>query len=333
MIDYIHLFTSVFIPDNAFFPDLWQRVTSRDGTPFFFHRRHSVSILYNIRTTSLSISGKIITLLHDTQVSNPDDIYGLHFSYFVSEINDYLQSLTTTPFPDILSFQTTRIDYCFNIRTPYVREYLDVMNAGFRALHSTTRLNHTQENHLTGSAYIKTKADYKENTLRNYVLNYYDKYDRLEFLRRQGRRITQADWELARNILRLEVQCGFQFIKELCKKLSITRTFDDMLSYEVAYLAHAMIYGRIFKADASQDFYTYAAAKKLLKNPTAKKVLETSSEHHPITSSKYAYGRKMIQDAGIYPFAFLKKRSEVEVLENPLKLIQGKLVAIGATEE
>lgn len=45
------------------------------------------------------------------------------------------------------------------------------------------------------------------------------------------------------------------------------------------------------------------------------------------------YGRKQIQKAGIFPFAFLKKGSGVEVLENPLKLILQKMMAVGAPEE
>ena len=43
------------------------------------------------------------------------------------------------------------------------------------------KVDYTQQKKLTGSAYVKTKTDYKDNTRRNYVLNYYDKFDRLEF--------------------------------------------------------------------------------------------------------------------------------------------------------
>ena len=111
-----------------------------------------------------------------------------------------------------------------------------------------SRVNYPEEKGLSGSSYIKTKVDYQVNELRNYVLNFYDKYDRLEFLRRRGMRIAEDDWELARDVLRLEVQCGYVFIKELCEKLNISRAFGDLLSYEVAYYAEAMIYRWVFKA-------------------------------------------------------------------------------------
>lgn len=113
-----------------------------------------------------------------------------------------------------------------------------------------------------------------------------------------------------------------------------SKAFGDLLSCEVAYYAEAMIYRRVFKADAAQDYFAYQTAKKRLgKQRKALDVLERSAEHHRITDSKYAHGRKQIQKAGIFPFAFLKKGSEVEVLENPLRLIWDKLVAIGAVEE
>ena len=120
----------------------------------------------------------------------------------------------------------------------------------------------------------------------------------------------------------------------MCSSDLISRAFGDLLSYEVAYYAEAMIYRRVFKVDADQDYFAYQTAKKRLgKQRKALEVLERSAEHHRITDSKYAHGRKQIQKAGIFPFAFLRKGSGVEVLANPLRLIWDKLVAIGAVEE
>ena len=275
-----------------------------------------------------------MTWLHDTQVANVDDLYGADIQGFVNEINAYLQSLVEAPMVDICEWETYRIDYCFNIKTPYVSEYLNVMNEGFRMSNTGSRVNYPEEKGLSGSSYIKTKGDYQVNELRNYVLNFYDKYDRLEYLRRRGGRIAEDDWELARDVLRLEVQCGFIFIKTLCGDLGITRRFGDLLSYDVANKAEQMIYRRVFKADANQDFVAYQMAKKRLgKQRKALEVLERSAEHHRITDSKADYGRKQIQKAGVFPFAFLKKECGVEVLANPLRLIWDKLVAMGAVEE
>lgn len=158
-------------------------------------------------------------MLHDTQVFNVDDIYGNDVKNFVCEINEYIAGLASVSGPDICNFQVSRVDYCFNIWTPHVKAYLDVMNAGFKLSNNGTRINYVQEKKLSGSVYVKTKRDYKDNTRRNYVLNYYDKKNRLEYLQKRKLRIYQPDWARAENILRLEVQCGFQFIKELCKNV------------------------------------------------------------------------------------------------------------------
>ena len=334
MIDFIHLKTQNLIPAEALKPEYWAERPLKDGTVYWVHKFREACVLYYPLTGKWSIKGKILTWLHDTQVANVDDLYGTDLQGFVNEINAYLQGLVEAPMVDILEWETYRIDYCFNIKTPYVSEYLDVMNEGFRMSNTGSRVNYPEEKGLSGSSYIKTKGDYKVNELRNYVLNFYDKYDRLEYLRRRGMRIAEDDWKLARNVLRVEVQCGYVFIKELCEKLNISRAFGDLLSYDVAYMAEEWIYRRVFKAEAEQDYYAYQMAKKLLgKQRKALEVLESSAEHHRITDGKYAYGRKQIQKAGIYPYAFLKKGSGVEVLPNPLKLIQEKLAAIGAVED
>ena len=334
MIDYVHLTTTYPVSEDVFENTHWSRFTFKDGTPVIYHRQHAVWIRYYPLKGRWTITGKIITLLFDTQVANVDDVYGSDLQAFAADINDCLQGLVNIPIPDILEWEVSRIDYCFNILTPYVDAYLDVMNEGFRMANNGSRVNYTQQKKLTGSAYVKTKTDYKDNTRRNYVLNYYDKFDRLEFLQKRGTQIPATDWQWATNVLRLEVQCGYVFIKELCEKLNMSRAFGDLLSYEVAYYAEAMIYRRVFKADADQDYLSYQTAKKRLgKQRKALEVLERSAEHHRITDSKDDYGRKQIQKAGIFPFAFLRKGSGVEVLANPLRLIWDKLVAMGAVEE
>ena len=334
MIDFIHIKTQNLVPVEELKAEYWEKRELTDGTVYWLHKFREASLRYYPQTGKWTIKGKIMTWLHDTQVANVDDLYGADIQGFVNEINAYLQSLVEAPMVDICEWETYRIDYCFNIKTPYVSEYLNVMNEGFRMSNTGSRVNYPEEKGLSGSSYIKTKGDYQVNELRNYVLNFYDKYDRLEYLRRRGGRIAEDDWELARDVLRLEVQCGFIFIKTLCGDLGITRRFGDLLSYDVANKAEQMIYRRVFKADANQDFVAYQMAKKRLgKQRKALEVLERSAEHHRITDSKADYGRKQIQKAGIFPFAFLKKECGVEVLANPLRLIWDKLVAIGAVEE
>ncbi len=333
MIDFLHLRAEYYVAENELNQELWHEAELKTGERVFYHHRNGVVISYRPGTGKWYIAGKLIALIHDTQVLNVDDIYGADVQEFVNDINAYLRELLSIPMLDVLEFEVLRIDYCFNICTPWVEEYLDVFARAFRQTNTGNRVDFTQEKRLSGSVYIKTKGDYRANTRRNYVLNYYDKFNRLEYLREKGRPVAEPDWKYAESILRLEVQCGFQFIKQICEDLKCSRFLGDLMDYHVAYYAHARIYERVFKANADQDFLTYQLAKKQFKNHAALRVMEWAAEGHDITGTKFAQRRKLIKEAGIYPYAFIRKRRGVEVLANPLRLIWDKLVAIGAVEK
>jgi len=110
-------------------------------------------------------------------------------------------------------------------------------------------------------------------TRRNYVINFYDKLNCLQKKKANGERVVEADFDRAQNVLRLEVQCGYQFIDQLCDELKIENYFGYLFDYNVALIAEAMIYTRVFRYGIEQDFFTYKAAKELLpvKSSAAKK--------------------------------------------------------------
>ncbi len=190
----------------------------------------------------------------------------------------------------------------------------------------TKELSANTIGNLDGSRYVKTASDYKNDTLRNYVLNYYSKLDKLYDQLKKGERVTAQDIDLAMNVLRLEVQCGFQFLKSLQKEMRVGNTFGELFSYTVAYRTEQMIYKQFFDSDGTEAFYTYEAAKKLLppKSEAARKTLMVATRHS-ITDQKYAYARKQIKAAGIYPHCFIAKNLGIERLDNPLMLIAEKL--------
>ena len=106
-----------------------------------------------------------------------------------------------------------------------------------------------------------------------------------------------------------------------------------LFDYNVALIAEAMIYTRVFRYGIKQDFFTYKAAKEILpvKSSAAKKALYSASTRQSIRGIEYSYGRKVIKDAGIYPYCFLPKTCGVDYLPNPLKLIVQKLDSLGIT--
>ena len=334
MIDYLHVYIKIPIHHNSFNEMLWKKGTTDDGNSFYWHNCNDVKIRYYPHNHHLNIKGRLIRLLHNTWVLNPDDLYADETQLFINQINAKLNSLFTSPMLDIRDFTVTRLDYCFNVHTEYVKEYIDFLNQAFRMTNRNMRKNYPEEKQLYGSVYIKTNRDYDQNERSNYVLNFYDKLDWAYNQIAENRYISPDDLEYARNILRLEVQCGHIFLKIFCKKNNIGQTFGELFRYDLALQAEEEIYGRIFRCDGTQDFYTYEAAKKLMpRSEAAKKVLLLAATNHEITDKKYTHGRKRVQQTGVYPYCFLPKGSKPNMLENPMKLIRKKLKDMGVMEQ
>ena len=329
MIDYVSLRKNIEIPTNFFSPMMWKQSQTDDGQNFFWRSIRGVNLRYYEDTRNFVINGKILMYLHDTQVQNLDDIYGGNKEQFISEFNAALNNLFPSPILDIRDFTVSRIDYCINVKTPLVATYIDFMSRAFRMTNTGTRVNFTDEHDLTGSVYVRTTADYRDNSNKNYTLNFYDKSDRLKYLAAKGVYVNEADGVLASNILRLEVQCGHYLIKRQMQKFGISNTFGELLDYNTAYDSILAAYNRVFKGTENADFHTYQNAKNLLKGrPTAQKTLYVATSHN-VTGAKYAYGCKQAKQEGIYPYCFLNKNDPVSSMENPMKLIRKKLFAFG----
>lgn len=226
----------------------------------------------------------------------------------------------------------TRIDYCFNVCTPFVQTYLNLLNRAFKINASNTRSNYALENGLAGSVYVKPKSEYISNTRKSYTMNFYNKLNWAENQRSKGVRISDHDIELAHGILRCEVQSSSQLIKQICNKHRIGNTFGELFDFKIAYDAISIVYKRVTGGTSSLDFYKYETAKSLIRSPRARAVIELSAEHHSITGSKYTYGRNQVKQYGIYPYIFLPKNFQLDILPNPLTLIELKLYDLGVQD-
>lgn len=330
MIDFVHLLLKEKV-EKKFSSLKWTRKLTPDGEAFYFHGLRGVEIRYYPDRPLISIKGKLLLLLHDTQVLNVDDIYGKDTDRFIAEVNNYLNRLFSTVHLDIRNFSVSRMDYCFNVKTPYVGVYIDFLGRAFRNCNQGRRVDYVQENALYGSVYIKTKRDYEQNERQNYVLNFYDKFDRLQYQKEQGERITAEDEERAKDILRLEVQCGYQFLKEFCERQKISRTFGALFSFRLAYLAEAAIYSRVFNTGEQEDYYQYQSAASLfgLKEQAARSLLLHVSKNGKITDVTHAYAKKKVRQKGIYPYFFIPSGRAEACLKNPLALIAEKIRGLG----
>ena len=101
--------------------------------------------------------------------------------------------------PLFTDWRVNRIDYCINVCTPYVREYLHLLRKGDMPPHLHIPYN-AQRNYSyrTGSVYL---------TGNSTTINFYDKEQELKTQQRTDPCITDAIVVQAHNILRLEVQC------------------------------------------------------------------------------------------------------------------------------
>jgi len=246
--------TDIAIRKNVLARDMWTEEMTSDGQPYYYHSCRGVWLRYYPAKERMTISGKILMLLHDTQVLNVDDIYGTDIDRFMDAVNAKINSLFTRPIIDVRTFRVSRIDYCFNVETPYVTEYVTFMNEAFRKTNKGIRVNYVQEMDVDGSVYVKTRSDYENNERRNYVLNFYDKADRLRYQKKNGQRVAEDDFEYAQDVLRLEAQCSFQFLRKLRGKMHIGDTFGEMVDFKVAFQAIEAVYSRVFKGGESLDY-------------------------------------------------------------------------------
>lgn len=334
MIDYIRVYREIQLRPEDFVPELWHERTLPDGTEYLWTARDRVIVRYYRNRNRLMIHGKILRLVCRTDVQNFDDIYGNLTEEFMDEVNDQLNSLFVEPKVDIREFIVTRMDYCFNVDTPYVKEYILALQQAFQSVTAGNRIDFTAVYRKYGSVYIKPAGEFRDNARRNYVLNIYDKYDWVQNKKAEGWPISMVDEMVAMNILRVEVQASYAQIKSICKNLGISRDFRSMFCLPVALWAVNDVFRKVYRSDSRCDFFTYVAARDLVHHQAKKvfktrlsaeeKLLRSIATKHRATGRQYDYGRKKLAEKGIYPFWLLPKDSPVPLLENPVKLVQRK---------
>ena len=324
MIDYVSMNKIMPIPKRAFKRDRWHREVAGEGDYYWYHFR-GVTIRYYFETQRLLIMGKLITLLHDTQVQNFDDIYGGETERFLDEVNACINDLFVQSVVDVRDFTVTRIDYCFNVDTPFVKDYLAFLKRAFQLVNTGSKTDFAAKNGLSGSVYIKNSSEYAKNSRYNYTLNVYDKLDRLHYQQEHGQSISTADLALAENTLRIEVQASHNLIKSVCYHFDMEKTFANLFSYPVAVYTIESVLKRVYRMDRTMDFYTYQEAKTRVKaGSAAAKALYALATNHNISGEKYAYKCKQVAKAGIYPYCLLRNSDGAPMLKNPIALIYEK---------
>ena len=262
MIDYLTMLDYITIDKKDFSPLRWTKIRN-ENNEYYWHRYNSVDIRYYPNKAIFLIKGKISTLFSDSQVKNVDDIFGVDTEKFIDSVNSKLRTLCETDSIDIRTFKVVRIDYCFNVKTPYVTEYLKFMSDAFQHKNKGRRIDFTHDRGLSGSLYIKPSGEYNNNQKKSYCLNFYDKTDWIRNQEEKKIYISDEDKALADDVFRLEVQCYSDKIKRICEKYKIDNSFGNLCNISIAYGTICDVYKMIFGGDENCSYVQYEETKYL----------------------------------------------------------------------
>lgn len=146
--------------------------------------------------------------------------------------------------PHLREWSLVRCDYCMNIKTPYVKEYVKILQHG-DVPKGLRRKPNDQRNYVThraGGVYLI--AGTEENP--NITINFYDKQFEMICTDHPAEQIAQAQ-----DVLRLEVQCMRVKINSIIKSEKYEEvtghTLLDFLNPEVSYVIIQYYLSRVVK--------------------------------------------------------------------------------------
>ena len=297
-----------------------------------------IRIAYYPTSENLIIGGKITGSGSYGKVKNLDDIFNSRvelerfFEDFNCKINKDLKKKI-----NILTNKSTRIDFCFNIKTDYVKEYIKFFNLFYSYNKDTRFSNYSNFNEIKDiepdtSFYLKTEGQMRYNQNQNFTINFYNKEDQLNCLKnrqleRKGHSSVKVkDIEDSKGILRLEVQSHYVYLKSICAKFGIDFQERRLIDFIDIRIAEYAVCNKIEQFFTKYDFYSYSYIKKLLQTMKSTKefreyVLARSKNNK--VSSRY-FDEKLMK-LGICPYMFIPSKWGIDKLENPIKLIKRKI--------
>ncbi|QSF45287.1 hypothetical protein [Paenibacillus tianjinensis] len=184
-------------------------------------------------------------VIHSTsasEISKIPDMFAIQLRHLLGPLSDHL--------PHFNDWTCKRIDYCVDIRTEHVSDYIrlfqrsKVPNRFFQA-----------KNKLDGSAYAKSGS---------VTLNFYDKEDELrKRILKSDTRINEQHLEEAHHLLRIEVQCESRKTNYLKQRYSFYN--KGVYNFLHAPIAEELLLGYYDKSIGAGDFYSLYEARKIIR--------------------------------------------------------------------
>ena len=166
-------------------------------------------------------------LLKQKDIENTD--IELSFNNIIQELNIGL--------PLYENWKVNRIDYCVNINTPYVKEYINILHKSDMPYNLTYGAGENRNySKRKDSFYLVKKQNHKKKFTQNVRINFYNKQEQLKNAQKKGVQVTDEQIAAAKNILRLEVQCFKSKTEYLKTKYSMTtKNLSYFLNAEISH--------------------------------------------------------------------------------------------------
>lgn len=152
-------------------------------------------------------SSKVIYRESAIDIYKPSD-----YSLFQDRFNQEIKSFNLPFLPDLSGWKAHRIDFTYNLRTPYVTEYIRLFHKADLRGFTIKKDQHGHRSMKPGSLYINNSA---------VTLNFYDKQDEMTKAE-GGTRHTPEEISQAKDILRIEVQASRDKLSGIKRKQEFT---------------------------------------------------------------------------------------------------------------
>ena len=150
---------------------------------------------------------KVIYRESSIDIYKPSD-----YDIFQDRFNQEIKSFNLPFLPPLDGWKAHRVDFTYNIHTPYVKEYIRLMHKADLRGFTIKRDQHGHRAMKAGSLYINNSA---------VTLNFYDKFDEMQKAE-GGTRHTPEEIQEAKDILRIEVQAGRDKLSGIKRKQEFT---------------------------------------------------------------------------------------------------------------
>ncbi len=210
-------------------------------------------------------SPRLSCRINFSKVLHPDDKISLMTAWDIQTVENRFNELIKELCPLLPKFRywwVNRIDYCVNVHTPYVEEYLNLLKKGDRRFMQDwydRNGNYTQK---PGSLYLVSTARRKRN--RGVTVNFYNKMDEMmKSFDGSGELPDDEELEeLPKDILRLEIQCHKTKTEHLRKKYGMCS--KTILNFLDPVIAHEMISSYLKKISGEADYHRKSVALEMV---------------------------------------------------------------------